>query len=168
MAIGQQALFYSDIRKSLFLHDQTRDGEGIAYFTHYLHNRENGVSRHYKEQATDFLNRATPDLFNSVKALEVDDAFEKFSTTQVERYYILSTANVKADEASEIKSEIEKIRNIHGCNLIVNGVMESLNYYLRLLRDTSDFIACYVDLVEKDTALKFEHKSRWNIIISSL
>lgn len=98
----------------------------------------------------------------------IGDAFEKFSTTQVERYYILSTANVKEDEAAEIKNEIEKIKNIHGCNVIVNGVMESVSYYLRLLQDTSEFIANYVDLVETDTALKFEHKLEWNKIISLL
>ena len=96
----------------------------------------------------------------------VQDAFGKFSTTQVERYYILSTANIKSDESDAIIKEIEKIKNIHGCNVIVNGVLESLTYYLRLLKDTSDFIAKYVDLIETDAALKFEHKEYWNKLVS--
>ena len=98
----------------------------------------------------------------------VKNTFEKFSTTQVKRYYILSTADVKADETDMIGIEIERIKNIHGCHLIVNGIDKSLKYYLRLLNDTSDFIEKYVVLLENDKALKFEHKKRWNEIISDI
>ena len=96
----------------------------------------------------------------------VCDAFEKFKSTQVKRYYLLSTANIEASQAYEINEEIERIKTIHGCHLIVNGLTNSLKYYLRLLSDTSAFIANYVRLVEVDTALKFEHKTKWNDIIS--
>ena len=65
----------------------------------------------------------------------VKNTFEKFSTTQVKRYYILSTANIKSDEREVINHEIDRIKNIHGCHLIVNGIGKSLNYYLRLLAD---------------------------------
>jgi len=44
----------------------------------------------------------------------------------------------------------------------------SLKYYLRLLSDTSEFIEKYVNLIENDTALKFEHKKEWNNIISQM
>lgn len=98
----------------------------------------------------------------------VKNTFDKFSKTQVERYYILSTADIKKEEQKDIEKEIERVKNIHGCHLIVNGINRSLNYYLRLLTDSSEFIDKYVTLVEDDHALKFEHKKRWNEIISEM
>jgi len=98
----------------------------------------------------------------------VRDAFEKFKTTQVNRYYLLSTTNIDISEKDKIDQEIERIKNIHGCHVIANGLTHSLKYYLRLLSDTSEFIENYVNLIENDTALKFEHKKQWNIIISEM
>lgn len=98
----------------------------------------------------------------------VQDAFEKFKTTQVKRYYLLSTADIDKNESENIEKEIERIKNIHGCHVIANGLINSLKYYLRLLSETSEFISNYVDLIESDTALKFEHKKKWNEIISSM
>ncbi len=98
----------------------------------------------------------------------VKDAFEKFKTTQVTRYYLLSTSSIDASQKNEINNEIERIKNIHGCHVIANGLIPSLKYYLRLLSDTSEFIENYVNLVEIDTALKFEHKKEWNNIISQM
>lgn len=98
----------------------------------------------------------------------VKDAFEKFKTTQVNRYYLLSTANIDLSQKVEIDKEIERIKNIHGCHVIANGLIPSLKYYLRLLSDTSEFIENYVNLIEIDTALKFEHKKEWNNIISQM
>jgi DNA (cytosine-5)-methyltransferase 1 len=97
----------------------------------------------------------------------VQDAFNKFSTTQVKRFYLLSTADISDKERILIEHEIEKIKNIHGCHVIANGLIKTLKYYLRLLNDTSDFIGYYVLLLEEDKALKFEHKQRWNEIVSS-
>jgi DNA (cytosine-5)-methyltransferase 1 len=98
----------------------------------------------------------------------VRDAFEKFKTTQVNRYYLLSTANIEVSQTNQINQEIERIKNIHGCHVIANGLTNSLKYYLRLLSDTSEFIEKYVNLIENDTALKFEHKKEWNNIISQM
>lgn len=98
----------------------------------------------------------------------IKDAFEKFSTTQVNRYYLLSTADIDSAEKENIEKEIERIKNIHGCHVIANGLVSSLKYYLRLLSDTSVFIENYVNLLESDSALKFEHKKEWNNIISQM
>jgi DNA (cytosine-5)-methyltransferase 1 len=103
-----------------------------------------------------------------ITAQLIKDAFEKFKTTQVNRYYLLSTSNINASQAEEINKEIEKIKNIHGCHVIANGLIFSLKYYLRLLSGTAQFIENYVNLVESDTALKFEHKKEWNNIISQM
>lgn len=98
----------------------------------------------------------------------VKDAYSKFQTTPVSRYYILSTASPDKEELKKIESEIQRIKNVHGCQLIVNGIMPTLKYYLRLLNDTYEFIDNYVNLLEEDKALKFEHKERWNALISDM
>lgn len=99
----------------------------------------------------------------------VQDAYSKFQTTPVNRYYILSTGQPpNKEDWAKIQAEVQKIKNVHGCQLIVNGIMHSLKYYLRLLDNTFEFIDKYVNLIENDTALKFEHKEKWNKIISEL
>ncbi len=99
----------------------------------------------------------------------VTDAYTKFQTTPVNRYYILSTANKPSDaEWDKIQEEIKRIKNVHGCQLIVNGIMPSMSYYLRLLDNPSEFIDNYATLLEADTALKFEHKAHWNTIIREM
>lgn len=98
----------------------------------------------------------------------VQDAYAKFQTTPVDRYYILSTAYPDKKEYLKIEAEIKRIKNVHGCQLIVNGIMPTLKYYLRLLTNTFEFINNYVNLLEDDKALKFEHKERWNKIISEM
>lgn len=104
----------------------------------------------------------------AITAQLIKDAFEKFKTSQVNRYYLLSTANIDLAQKDKIDQEIERIKNIHGCHVIANGLTHSLKYYLRLLSDTSEFIENYVNLIETDTALKFEHKKQWNTIISKM
>ena len=98
----------------------------------------------------------------------VETAFEKFKTTPVDRYYILSTAGLEKSELDAIETEIHRIKNVHGCQLIVNGILPTLKYYLRLLQNPYEFIEHYVNLLEVDAALKFEHKVRWNDIIGRL
>ena len=97
----------------------------------------------------------------------VSDVYSKFSSTQVDRYYILSTSGIKEAEKEEIIIEIQRIKNLHGCQVIVNGILQTLEYYLRLLTNTKDFINHYVELLEKDNSIKFEHKEKWNNIINN-
>jgi len=96
------------------------------------------------------------------------NVYDKFQVTPVNRYYILSTAGLKEDEKEQIKEEVIRIKNIHGCQLIVNGIIETLKYYLRLINDTYDFIDNYVNLLELDNAIKYEHKIKWNEIVNGL
>ena len=92
------------------------------------------------------------------------DAFKKISAYPVKRYYLLSTADIEENEMKEIQRLISQIKNSHGCQIIVNGILESLKYYLRLLNDTYEFINNYVKLVEFDESLKYEHREIWNKI----
>ena len=81
---------------------------------------------------------------------------------------MLSTADIDISQKDEIIQEVDRIKNIHGCHVIANGLINSLKYYLRLISETSEFIENYVNLVENDSSLKFEHKKYWNTIISEM
>lgn len=98
----------------------------------------------------------------------VKDAYSKFQTTPVSRYYILSTADIDENDKDALLQEIQKIKNVHGCQVIINGILPTIKYYLRLIVNTFDFIECYVNLLESDAALKYEHKEMWNKIIGNL
>lgn len=102
-----------------------------------------------------------------ITAQLIEDAYGKFSTTQVQRYYLLSTADVADRDRQAVNQAIDNIRNIHGCHVIANGLVTSVTYYLRLLTDPAQFIENYVSLIETDGALKFEHKKRWNELVVS-
>lgn len=97
----------------------------------------------------------------------IADAYEKFKVYNTDRYYLLTTADMSSADWQSIEAEIQRIRRIHGCQVIVNGVYPTLSYYLRLLKNTAEFVDNYVELLKVDDAVKFQHKSIWNDIVSS-
>ncbi len=96
----------------------------------------------------------------------VADAYEKFKVYNTDRYYLLTTANMDSADWDSIDNEIKRISQIHGCQVIVNGVYTTLKYYLRLVKDPAEFIDRYVELLKSDETVKFQHKEVWNDIIS--
>lgn len=98
----------------------------------------------------------------------VDRAKEKILPTGVERYYILSTTEIKESDVDQINEAIIQLKNSHGCQIVVNGVIPSLKYYLRLLENPSAFVKNYVDLLNMDESVKYEHKVAWNKIIAQI
>lgn len=96
----------------------------------------------------------------------IADAYEKFKIHNTDRYYLLTTANMDSANWDLLDSEIQKIAQIHGCQVIVNGVYSTLKYYLRLLTDPAEFIDKYVELLKTDETVKYQHKIAWNEIIS--
>lgn len=94
-------------------------------------------------------------------------SYEKFKVYPTDRYYLLTTANMNEADWLAIDKQIENIKNIHGCQVIVNGVYSTLKYYLRLVKNTADFIDYYVELMKSDETLKFVHKQTWNDLVSN-
>lgn len=92
----------------------------------------------------------------------VRDKIYKFNP---ERYCIFSSGNV---EVSEIEPLIREISEEHGCELIVNGIYPTLQYYFRLIESRSEFLNGYSSLVEKDRELKPLHKEKWNELVREL
>jgi DNA (cytosine-5)-methyltransferase 1 len=98
----------------------------------------------------------------------LENAYAKFKGVRIKRYYVLSTSGIKHDESEKIAEFVAKVKASHGCQLIINGVQPTIEYYLRLLSDPSDFIENYATLLENDHAIKFEHREKWNEIAGTL
>jgi len=85
-------------------------------------------------------------------------AYEKIARFNPIRYYILSYIGISENDKKEIQDLIEEIEQKHGCQLIVNGLLHTLRYYLRLISDSKEFFNNYIELVKEDTELKPIHK----------
>jgi DNA (cytosine-5)-methyltransferase 1 len=101
-----------------------------------------------------------------INAQLIKDAYEKFKSHPIHRYYLLSTSDVDSSDAENLAKEVSRILRIHGCQVIINGIYPSLKYYLRLLHNTYDFIDNYVESLKRDKTIKYEHKLKWNEIVS--
>jgi len=105
----------------------------------------------------------TPDM--------VQIASEKFMGYPLERYYLLTTSSPNTIFTTEIDAMIEDIRQRHGCEIIVNGVVPTLKYYLRLLPDPAAFLTYYGESLNTafnaGTDLKQEHVKFWIRLIET-
>ena len=84
------------------------------------------------------------------------------------RYCIFSSVNINDSDSHLIEEEVKKIRDIHGCQIIINGIVPTLKYYLRLITSMDKFLDNYSKLIEVDQELQTIHKSQWNKILSKL
>lgn len=98
----------------------------------------------------------------------VNRVTEKILKYNPQRYYILSTLNIKEDDYSEIISRINQLKDEHGCQLIINGLLPTLKYYLRLISDLNLFISLLTTNLFEDTELKLVHKEKWSEILGEL
>jgi len=107
-----------------------------------------------------------------IDSIMVSDAYEKFKDKEISRYYLLTTAepDIESDEREAIRSEIERIKEEHGCEVIANGIIPSLRYYLRLLSNPEIFIERYTENLKaefsKSTEIKTEHIEKWEELLS--
>lgn len=99
-----------------------------------------------------------------ITASIVREAMEKVKSHSVERYLILSTAGIAESDRAEIAQLVDDFRRSNGCEIIVNGVLPTINYYLRLLPSTALFVDAFADILESDIDLDYEHRNAWNIL----
>lgn len=95
-------------------------------------------------------------------------AREKIIRYNPNRYYILSFVGYAAEELKVINEIIDEVKSEHGCQIVINGVIPTLKYYLRLIEDLNLFITNYSTLIQEDKELKATHKQEWNNYISEL
>lgn len=93
----------------------------------------------------------------------VDSSKQKIRSSRVDRYYILTTSQ-QHEPTKEVLNEAENVKRLLGTQMIVNGVIPTIRYYLRLLSNPSVVIAEYVNLLKTDNAISFEHRDTWNKI----
>jgi len=69
------------------------------------------------------------------------------------------------EDAANVTTLIERVYQEHGCEIIVNGVLSSIKYYLRLIDNTNDFVHLYtrhlIEEYEKGTDIKKVHIDKW-------
>ena len=120
------------------------------------------------------VREATGEVFEAVEvkhgiaitAAIINDATAKIMDKTVERYYILTTSpNCEPDD--QLLQLIAEVKALYACQMIANGVIPSLKYYLRMLTDPSAIFAAYVILLKTDSAVAHEHREVWNKIAMS-
>ena len=95
-------------------------------------------------------------------------AKEKIIKYNPTRYYILSYIGTKEDEKQDIDKIINEVKQNHGCQIIINGVIPTLKYYLRLIENLNEFFEIYSNLVQNDTELKKTHKEVFQDLVKEL
>lgn len=95
----------------------------------------------------------------------IEDAYGKFGALDVKRYYLLSTVEPEDHEKELIEAMIRKIKIEHGCQVIVNGLLPTIKYYLRLLDEPTPFLNYYSENVLNDEVVNLEHKQLWKEIL---
>ncbi len=91
----------------------------------------------------------------------VDRAKQKIRGSRLDRYYILTTSR-QNNPSKEVTGEVENVKRLLGTQMIVNGVVPTIKYYLRLLVNPGSILPEYVKLLENDAAIGFEHRDVWN------
>ena len=88
-------------------------------------------------------------------------AKDKIYKWNPQRYYILSVYGIESSEKEEIDSIVENVSSEHGCQIIINGLIPTIKYYLRLIENLDDFIKNYSNAVAVDSELQKVHKQKW-------
>jgi DNA (cytosine-5)-methyltransferase 1 len=100
------------------------------------------------------------------------DILKKSANTKIERYYILTTYQdcfPNKDEEEYINELILSIKRERGLEIIANGIVNTLKYYLRFIEDYHEFINTYTEELVIDarnsTEIKDSHIQAWKMIL---
>lgn len=106
--------------------------------------------------------------YKPISADLVGVAFCKIKDTGVDRYYLLTTSEPNFDDYDAVIEKIEEYKRIHPCQIIVNGVIPSLKYYLRLVSNPQAFVDEYTKWLEfeyqRASGIKKNHLRIWQEI----
>ncbi len=103
-----------------------------------------------------------------VTADMIDIVFRKIKGLEINRYYILTTNEPNVLDNELVMQKLEEIKGMHSCQIIINGVIPSLKYYLRLISKPQDFVNKYTELLESEykrgSGIKEVHLKVWREI----
>ncbi len=95
-------------------------------------------------------------------------AYRKIKNINIDRYYILTTYEPNFDDYDAIMREIKIYSKVHSCQIIINGVIPSLKYYMRLMNNPQDFVDEYTKWLEfeyqRASGIKKKHLRVWQEI----
>lgn len=101
------------------------------------------------------------------------DIVKKCENTSIKRYYILTTAKnnfTSPEEENFIAKFILKMKKDKGIEIIANGIIQSLKYYLRFIEDYRLFLLRYTHNLIEDAKVSTEvrayHITNWKLILS--
>jgi DNA (cytosine-5)-methyltransferase 1 len=97
----------------------------------------------------------------------VNRVLEKIIKYNPKRYYVLTSFGIKEEDYYPVMAKVNFIKNKHGCQLILNGLLPTLKYYLRLINDLQMFVDLFTEKINEDTELKIIHKLMWKEIRES-
>ncbi len=80
----------------------------------------------------------------------------KIYTYNPKRYCIFSTKPIR--NKNEVFQIVSKIKKEHGCYLILNGILPTLKYYLRLISSKKAFLNNFFTMIMDDSELQSIHK----------
>ena len=100
------------------------------------------------------------------------DIAKKSEKTTIERYYILTTYKnsfLSKEEEDYINKFILKLYKDSGLEIIANGIIPSLKYYLRFIEDYKGFLLAYTgNLIidaKNSTEIKDFHIEKWKELL---
>ncbi|HRE47527.1 MAG TPA: hypothetical protein PLD47_07360 [Aggregatilineales bacterium] len=98
----------------------------------------------------------------------VKAASQKIGTQRIERYYILTTHTPDVIDTESVQHALEEAKRYSVCQIIVNGVIPTLKYALRLVRDPAQFLPHYsailVEEFQRGSTIKRQHIVTWQDI----
>lgn len=95
-------------------------------------------------------------------------AKEKIFKSKLKRYYILTTHRNCAVVNADVTSIIRQVYLEHGSQIIVNGVIPTIKYYLRMCSNPTVFLNNYSRNISEQSSVTVEQLSVWNSIISEM
>ncbi len=95
-------------------------------------------------------------------------AKEKILKSNLKRYYILTTHKNCVAIDNDVLAQIRNLYKDHGCQIIVNGVIPTIKYYLRMCTNPSVFINNYSKNISTQNTVTVEQLEIWSRLLNIL
>jgi DNA (cytosine-5)-methyltransferase 1 len=95
-------------------------------------------------------------------------AKEKILKSSLKRYYILTTHQSCAVINNDVLGVVRDVYATHGCQIIVNGVIPTIRYYLRMCSNPSEFINNYSKNIVTQDSVTADHLEIWKAVQDKL
>jgi DNA (cytosine-5)-methyltransferase 1 len=89
-------------------------------------------------------------------------AKEKILKSKTKRYYILTTHHNCGIISDDVLNVSREIYNLHGAQVIINGVLPTIKYYLRMCRNPSTFINNYSNNLASQSSVTTVQLQYWD------